>query len=156
MQNIVPTSQVGVVHIQGLMHTTPGMPATVYSHRNVLASAPTPRFIHTPLDGISSISVDTIAGAPNSFPVSEYIAPEVAKFGQMAGENALKEAKFAYENNIYEPQDFKPADDDPGRFYPLRQLDGNWTNVTRATIDKLPSRWYLSERGFFYAVRLDD
>jgi hypothetical protein len=56
---------------------------------------------------------------------------------------------------MFQPQDFKPADDDPTRFYWVRELDGNWTQRNRLTIDHLGDcRWYLADAGYFYAIRL--
>lgn len=59
---------------------------------------------------------------------------------------------------LNEPQDFKPADDSPSRMYYVRQLDGQFIQMPRATIDSFGSgaRWYCTDEGVFYAVRLDD
>lgn len=71
------------------------------------------------------------------------------------GEVAMEQAQFAYSNGLFEPQDFKPADDDPSRYYPVREVDGNWTQRNRFTIDNLGDcRWYVTNEGYFYAVRL--
>ncbi|KAG6012584.1 hypothetical protein E4U41_005279, partial [Claviceps citrina] len=65
--------------------------------------------------------------------------------------------EFAYSNRLFEPQEFKPADDDPSRFYYVREVDGNWTQRNRFTIDHMGDcRWYLTDEGWFYAVRLPD
>ncbi|KAK2761905.1 hypothetical protein CKAH01_05135 [Colletotrichum kahawae] len=81
--------------------------------------------------------------------------PDVTGFGKTAGEMAMEQAQFAYANGLFEPQDFKPADDDPSRYYPVREVDGNWTQRNRFTIDNLGDcRWYVTNEGFFYAVRL--
>ncbi|KAM0284436.1 hypothetical protein ACHAQH_002012 [Verticillium albo-atrum] len=81
--------------------------------------------------------------------------PDISGVGRTSGEVALENAQFAYSNGLYEPQDFKPADDDPSRYYPVREVDGNWTQRNRYTIDNLGDcRWYVSEGGYFYAVRL--
>ena len=85
------------------------------------------------------------------------IHPEPAMgVGQTPNEVLQEQLEFAYANNLYEPQDFKPADDDKSRFYWLRELDGNWTQRSRATIDHLGCRWYITDGGVFYAVRLPD
>lgn len=85
------------------------------------------------------------------------IHPEPAMgIGQTQSEVLQEQLEFAYANNLYEPQDFKPADDDKSRFYWLRELDGNWTQRSRATIDHLGCRWYITDGGVFYAVRLPD
>ncbi|KIH94126.1 hypothetical protein SPBR_05857 [Sporothrix brasiliensis 5110] len=85
------------------------------------------------------------------------VHPEPAMgIGQTPNEVLQEQLEFAYANNLYEPQDFKPADDDKSRFYWLRELDGNWTQRSRATIDHLGCRWYITDGGVFYAVRLPD
>ncbi|WYZ40254.1 hypothetical protein EsH8_IV_000595 [Colletotrichum jinshuiense] len=83
------------------------------------------------------------------------LPPDVTGFGKTAGEIAMEQAQFAYANGLFEPQDFKPADDDPSRYYPVREVDGNWTQRNRFTIDNLGDcRWYVTNEGYFYAVRL--
>ncbi|ROT35951.1 hypothetical protein SODALDRAFT_54992, partial [Sodiomyces alkalinus F11] len=83
------------------------------------------------------------------------LPPDVTGIGRTASEIAQENAEFAYNNGLYEPQDFKPADDDPSRYYPVRELDGNWTQRNRFTIDNLGDcRWYVTDTGYFYAVRL--
>ncbi|GKU03276.1 hypothetical protein FLAG1_05712 [Fusarium langsethiae] len=80
---------------------------------------------------------------------------EVMGVGRTAGEEQLRQIKFAHANKLYEPQDFKPADDDPSRFYYVREVDGNWTQRNRFTIDHMgDSKWYVTDEGWFYAVRL--
>ncbi|KAM0562479.1 hypothetical protein ACHAPJ_002169 [Fusarium lateritium] len=87
-------------------------------------------------------------------PAGQHI-PEVSGIGRTAGEEQLRQAQFAHSNKMYEPQDFKPADDDPSRFYYVREVDGNWTQRNRFTIDHMgDSRWYVTDEGWFYAVRL--
>ncbi|CAK7270735.1 hypothetical protein SEPCBS57363_004252 [Sporothrix epigloea] len=76
--------------------------------------------------------------------------------GQTPNEVLQEQLEFAHANSLYEPQDFKPADDDKSRFYWMRELDGNWVQRSRATIDHLGCRWYITESGVFYAVRLPD
>lgn len=84
------------------------------------------------------------------------LPPDITGVGRTAGEIAVEQARNAAENDMYKPQDFKPADDDPSRMYPLRELDGTWTQRNRLTIDHLDCRWFLHEQGYFYAVRLSD
>ncbi|KAF0641534.1 hypothetical protein FPSE5266_20162 [Fusarium pseudograminearum] len=68
--------------------------------------------------------------------------PEVMGVGRTAGEEQLRQIKFAHANKLYEPQEFKPADDDPSRFYYVREVDGNWTQRNRFTIDHMgDSKW---------------
>lgn len=76
--------------------------------------------------------------------------------GLTESETLQQQIEFAHANRLYEPQDFKPADEDKSRFYWLRELDGNWTQRSRLTIDSLSCRWYMTDNGFFYAVRLED
>ncbi|KAH7159911.1 hypothetical protein B0J13DRAFT_616707 [Dactylonectria estremocensis] len=81
--------------------------------------------------------------------------PEVAGVGRTAGEETLHQIKFAIANGLYEPQDFKPSDDDPNRFYFVREVDGNWTQRNRFSIDHMGEiRWFVTNEGWFYAVRL--
>lgn len=82
-------------------------------------------------------------------------SPDVAGLGRTTGEEQLRQLNFAHANKMFEPQDFKPSDDDPSRFYYVRELDGNWTQRSRFTIDHMgDSRWYVTDEGWFYAVRL--
>ncbi|KAK3494976.1 uncharacterized protein B0T23DRAFT_403768 [Neurospora hispaniola] len=75
--------------------------------------------------------------------------------GLTASEVAANNEQIAYENNMDEAQDFKPADDDPSRMYRCREVDGNWTLRNRFTIDNLGDcRWYMTDDGVFYAVRM--
>jgi hypothetical protein len=75
--------------------------------------------------------------------------------GRTIGEVTAEQMQFAHQSNLFEPQDFKPADDDPSRYYMVRELDGAWTQRNRFTIDNLGDcRWYLTDEGYFYAVRL--
>lgn len=75
--------------------------------------------------------------------------------GQTTSEIHATQAHFAYANNMFEPQDIKPADDDKSRYYFVRELDGEWTQRNRFTIDNLGDcRWYVTNDGVFYAVRM--
>ncbi|KAJ4324168.1 hypothetical protein N0V84_004001 [Fusarium piperis] len=99
-----------------------------------------------------------VAAMPGAVPIiagnSGHI-PDVTGLGRTAGEEQLRQIQFAHENRLYEPQDFKPADDDPSRFYYVREVDGNWTQRNRFTIDHMGDcRWYVTDEGWFYAVRL--
>ena len=100
--------------------------------------------------------------APGGAPAPFYpgnvgpIPPEVTGVGRTPQEEILRQVEFAYKNKLYEPQDFKPGDDDPGRFYYVRELDGNWTQRSRYTIDHMACRWYVTDEGWFYAVRLPE
>ncbi|ROV99083.1 hypothetical protein VMCG_06649 [Cytospora schulzeri] len=74
--------------------------------------------------------------------------------GETAGQVAS-----AYMSNpeLNEPQDFKPADENPSRMYMVRQLDGQYIQMPRITIDSFGkgARWYATDDGVFYAVRLE-
>ncbi|KAI9167500.1 hypothetical protein HJFPF1_03628 [Paramyrothecium foliicola] len=83
--------------------------------------------------------------------------PDISGIGRTTGEEGLRQIKFAHANKMFEPQEFKPADDDPSRFYYVREVDGNWTQRNRFTIDRMGDcRWYVTDEGWFYAVRLPD
>lgn len=75
--------------------------------------------------------------------------------GMTAGEVA---SAYMMDPEINEPQDFQPADPNPARMYMVRQLDGQYIAMSRATIDSFGShgaRWYATDDGVFYAVRLE-
>lgn len=83
--------------------------------------------------------------------------PDVSGLGRTQGEETVRQLQFAHANKLFEPQEFKPADDDPSRFYYVREVDGNWTQRNRFTIDHMGDcRWYVTDEGWFYAVRLPD
>lgn len=95
---------------------------------------------------------------PGTFPpVMNPIHNEPATgIGQTASEVA---SAFLTNPELNEPQDFKPADDNPSRMYMVRQLDGQYIQMPRATIDsfgKNGARWYCTDDGVFYAVRLEE
>lgn len=95
---------------------------------------------------------------PGTFPYSMpamHLDPATG-VGQTAGEVA---AGFMMNPELNEPQDFKPGDDNPSRMYMVRQLDGQYIQMSRATIDSFGdkgARWYCTDDGVFYAVRLED
>ncbi|KAK3322126.1 hypothetical protein B0H66DRAFT_190913 [Apodospora peruviana] len=98
-------------------------------------------------------------GNPNPVPgmhLPAGVHPEPALgVGLTAGEAAALNEQIAHDSNIDEPQDFKPADEDPSRMYRVRELDGAWTLRNRFTIDNLGDcRWYITDDGVFYAIRL--
>ncbi|KAM0454040.1 hypothetical protein ACHAO4_004788 [Trichoderma viride] len=81
--------------------------------------------------------------------------PDVSGLGRTPGEETVRQHQFAHANKLFEPQEFKPSDDDPSRFYYVREVDGNWTQRNRFTIDHLGDcRWYVTDEGWFYAVRM--
>ncbi|KAM5345362.1 hypothetical protein ACJ41O_011224 [Fusarium nematophilum] len=119
-----------------------------------------PAFVPQPqhVAGIPTVGLAGGAAVAGGYPIiagnSGHI-PEVSGLGRTAGEEQLRQIKFAHANKLYEPQEFKPADDDPSRFYFVREVDGNWTQRNRFTIDHMGDcRWYVTDEGWFYAVRL--
>jgi hypothetical protein len=96
-------------------------------------------------------------GGPPVFTGNSGNAPDVSGIGRTPAEEQLRQVQFAYNNKLFEPQEFKPADDDPSRFYWCREKDGAWTQRNRYTIDNVGDhRWYVTDEGWFYAVRLND
>ncbi|KND92359.1 hypothetical protein TOPH_03097, partial [Tolypocladium ophioglossoides CBS 100239] len=89
--------------------------------------------------------VPIIAGVPTS------AGPEVSGLGRTPNEEMVRQVEFAYQNKLFEPQDFKPSDDDLSRFYYCREQDGNWTQRSRYTLDRMAVRWYVTDEGWFYA-----
>jgi hypothetical protein len=71
---------------------------------------------------------------------------------EVMGQNIQK----ARDNKAYEPQEILPADPDPYRLYWIRETNGHWALFPRRQIDRLNARWYRSDEGVFYAVRLSD
>ncbi|RDA87732.1 hypothetical protein CP532_1768 [Ophiocordyceps camponoti-leonardi (nom. inval.)] len=96
------------------------------------------------------------APVPIMTPGNDFKSPDVSGMGRTPNEESLRQIQFAYANRLFEPQDFKPGDDDPSRFYYVREIDGNWTQRNRYTIDQMACRWYVTDEGWFYAVRLPD
>lgn len=83
-------------------------------------------------------------------------ADPVLGIGQTGMEVMAEQMQFAHENGLFDAQDFKPKDDDAGRYYMVRELDGTWTQRNRFTIDSLNCRWFLANEGYFYAVRVPE
>ncbi|KAK8049241.1 hypothetical protein PG994_010971 [Apiospora phragmitis] len=82
--------------------------------------------------------------------------PDVMGVGKTVSETQAEQMQSAHDQGALEPQDFKPADDDPSRMYFCRELDGNWILRNRYTLDNIPIRWYVTTSGVFYAVRLEE
>lgn len=76
--------------------------------------------------------------------------------GLTPNETLAQNIRMAQNNRAYEPQEFRPADPDPYRMYWFRELNGHWAVFPRRTIDRLNARWYSTDEGVFYAVRLSD
>lgn len=96
-----------------------------------------------------------VAGNYPSQPMPVHTDP-VLGIGRTQSEIVAEQMQFAEANDLFKRQDFKPADDDPSRYYMVRELDGAWTQRNRMTIDALGCRWYLADEGYFYAVRLPE
>ncbi|KHO00674.1 uncharacterized protein MAM_01452 [Metarhizium album ARSEF 1941] len=151
---MVPMAQQPVmVNAQAYVHMcAPGIPA-----QPVMSSANLP----APMMAAAAAAPGACAHMPiipgNPPPPTCATMPEVSGMGRTPNEEMLRQVEFAYSNRLFEPQDFKPADDDPSRFYYVREVDGNWTQRNRFTIDHMGDcRWYVTDEGWFYAVRLPD
>ncbi|KAG8414888.1 hypothetical protein J3458_008788 [Metarhizium acridum] len=121
------------------------------------AAMPAPMMAAAAAPGAGAGPIPVIPGnPPPPTPISTAV-PEVSGMGRTPNEEMLRQVEFAYSNRLFEPQDFKPADDDPSRYYYVREVDGNWTQRNRFTIDHMGDcRWYVTDEGWFYAVRLPD
>ncbi|KAI1816770.1 hypothetical protein GGS20DRAFT_159346 [Poronia punctata] len=77
------------------------------------------------------------------------------EMGKTKAEVDAENQHKAMHNQMNEPQDFKPADDNVSRMYWTRDLDGDWVPRSRYTLDHMGNfRWYVTENGVFYAVML--
>jgi hypothetical protein len=74
--------------------------------------------------------------------------------GLTRNETLARDMEIARANNVGEPQDFKPADDNPNRLYWCRELTNEFVLRDRRTIDQIGCRWYMQPDGAFYAVKL--
>ncbi|KAI3531615.1 hypothetical protein CABS01_00230 [Colletotrichum abscissum] len=142
-----------------IMAQQPAMHAGMSMHPPIMLQAPPAGFSGPPMFQGAHMGMNMPpnmgGGGMPVFPGNTNLPPDVTGYGKTAGEVAMEQAQFAYSNGLFEPQDFKPADDDPSRYYPVREVDGNWTQRNRFTIDNLGDcRWYVTNEGYFYAVRL--
>lgn len=97
--------------------------------------------------------VPGVPGVPGS--VTAHLPPDVTGVGKTIDEIQAHYHNIAMTNGILEPEDFQPASKDPAKMYYCRELDGNWTQRSRYSIDKMGDwRWYQTPEGAFYAVRL--
>ena len=94
-----------------------------------------------------------IAGLPAQPPV--HVEPAMG-VGLTPNETVAQNIRMAQNNKAYEPQDFKPADPDPYRMYWFRELNHHWAVFPRRQIDRLNARWYRTDDGVFYAIRLSE
>ncbi|KAL2135280.1 hypothetical protein VTI74DRAFT_9160 [Chaetomium olivicolor] len=94
-----------------------------------------------------------VGGYPAQPPV--HVDPAMG-VGLTPNETIAQNIRIAQNNKAYEPQDFKPADPDPYRKYWFRELNGHWALFDRRQIDRLEgqARWYRTDEGVFYAIRL--
>ncbi|OAA58755.1 hypothetical protein ISF_06538 [Cordyceps fumosorosea ARSEF 2679] len=150
----VPVAQPGFVVAQqpGMIPQPFATPQPVFlaGQPGLMQAAPGPQVIGGGGGGGGGPGIPVIAGN-SGFP------PDVSGLGRTQGEETLRQLQFAHANKLFEPQEFKPADDDPSRFYYVREVDGNWTQRNRFTIDHMGDcRWYVTDEGWFYAVRLPD
>lgn len=84
--------------------------------------------------------------------------PNFGYWGLTQGEKTNEQVLTSVRNEMNDKQEMKPANDDPFKEYWVRELDGNWTQRNRMTIDSGDigkCRWYAVD-GVFYAVRLPD
>ncbi|KAI1335477.1 hypothetical protein F5Y15DRAFT_419772 [Xylariaceae sp. FL0016] len=85
-----------------------------------------------------------------------FTPPDVMGIGKTGDEHMADLAYAAQFNKANEPQDMKPADDNPSRMYWCRELNGDWTHRSRFSIDRMDCwRWYVLDGGVFYAVRTE-
>ncbi|RSL63684.1 hypothetical protein CEP53_004332 [Fusarium sp. AF-6] len=169
----------GLQPVVGAVAPQPGIHASYVVHQQpyfvqqpAMGQQQQPILVHGPQQHYSVPQVQHVAGAvpavglaggvaamPGTVPFiagnSGHHVPDVTGIGRTAGEEQLRQIQFAHENRLYEPQDFKPADDDPSRFYYVREVDGNWTQRNRFTIDhmgdcrcRLPSGIYLVKQPY--------
>lgn len=105
-------------------------------------------------------------GAPGFFPPAGGMpgggmpggggAPNV-EFGKTKNEIEADNQANAVYNQVNEPQDMKPGDDDPSRMYWTKELDGNWTTRNRFSLDAMKNfRWYVTAGGVFWAKMLPE
>jgi hypothetical protein len=94
-----------------------------------------------------------IPGLPAQPPV--HVEPAMG-VGLTPNETIAQNIRMAQNNKAYEPQDFKPADPDPYRMYWFREMNGHWAVFPRRQIDRLDARWYRTDDGVFYAIRLSE
>jgi len=93
--------------------------------------------------------------APAPPPAGVFHPEPALGIGLTGSEMVAQHNKIAADTQMDEPQEMKPADDDPSRMYRCREVDGNWTLRNRFAIDHMKEfRWYVTDDGVFYAVRI--
>ncbi|KAI8634539.1 hypothetical protein F5Y19DRAFT_469599 [Xylariaceae sp. FL1651] len=77
------------------------------------------------------------------------------EFGKTKTEVEAENRYNALHNQMNEPQDMKPGDDDVARMYWCHEPDGNWIPRNRYSIDHMGHfRWYVTKDGVFYAKNM--
>ncbi|GJN66548.1 hypothetical protein PLIIFM63780_004017 [Purpureocillium lilacinum] len=162
----VPVGQPGYVVYQGIPQQLvapvpaaqpqlPGQPVMISGQTYYpIAATPAGQPMPAIMQAAPAVAPATLIAGTAAAPVP--VPHEVPGLGRTPQEEVLHQVQFAYNNKLFEPQDMKPGDDDPSRFYYVRELDGNWTQRSRYSIDQIPCRWYVTDEGWFYAVRLPD
>ena len=142
--------------MQGMMAQQPAMyPPMMAAQPPMQLPMGVPQLVN-PAPVMMSGAIPAHMAPGNCLPAPASIHPDpVTGIGQTGQELRAAQAHFAYANNMFEPQDIKPADDDPSRYFFVRELDGEWTQRNRFTIDNLGDcRWYITDGGMLYAARL--
>ena len=97
-----------------------------------------------------------LAMHPAGQPAPNFAQPAFGYLGATPAEVTAAGIAQAQGEEMSKRQEMKPADDDPFRFYWVRELDQSWSQRNRMTIDSGDigdCRWYAKD-GAFYAVRL--
>jgi hypothetical protein len=91
---------------------------------------------------------------------SHFPFPDIMGIGKTQGEVQAELQQASLQNECNQPQGIAPVDSNPGRMYWFRELDNNWTQRNRFTIDRFvtndEARWYVRPDGIFYAVKLPE
>lgn len=103
--------------------------------------------------------VATGVAQPAAPPNAYYGGPGVGgiEMGKTRAEVEAENQYSSLHNQMNEPQGIKPADDDISRMYWCRELDGQWINRSRFSLDRMGNfRWYVTDAGVFYAKMLPE
>ena len=137
---LVPGQPVMMSAAPGVTQPIPGLPTAIP------AGMPPTGFTVLP----ASMGMNGAAFVPGN----AQLPPDITGIGKTGIEVAMEQNDFAQTNELFAPQDFKPSDDNPSRYYYVREVDGSWTQRNRFTIDNLGDCvWYTTPEGYFYAVR---
>ncbi|KAI1492503.1 hypothetical protein F5X96DRAFT_667741 [Biscogniauxia mediterranea] len=136
------------VYIQGQAMPCIGQPAQTMAQPGMV-----PAMAYPQAGGSGPPGMIPGNGAPGAPP----FPPEIMGIGKTGTEFQAEQALAAQSNQVLEPQDMKPSDDDPSRMYYCREIDGTWIQRNRYSIDRMGEfRWFVWPNGVFYAVRLDN